>query len=365
METILNAILSGQFSLTQGDFQLSATLCLSERGITGLIGPSGCGKSTLLRCLAGLERARDGKLQVEGEIWQDESQGIFLSPHQRSVGMVFQQAQLFPHLNVFENICYGMRRRKKTPDQVNFEHIIEVLSIHHLLKRKPAFLSGGEQQRVSIARALVTDPKLLLMDEPLSALDAQRKAELMPFLQRLHRELSMPVVYVSHSITEITRLADNLVLMAKGKIQASGSCQEMLSRLDLPLAQDKDAITAVAGVVESIEAKYGLAQLNTEVGRLFLETNDLKPGDETRILIRARDVSLSLKRPDSSSILNIVQATIGQIEACGKTQVNVVLTSGGVPLLSRITLCSCHALKLKQGMSVFAQIKSVSLEAAV
>ncbi len=356
--------LFGQFSMQQGAFRLQAELQLPAQGITGLFGPSGCGKTTLLRCLAGLSRADSGKLLVDGEIWQDDSQGVFLPTHQRQLGVVFQQAQLFPHLTVQENIHYGMRRKKKSAKQVNYDHVIAVLAISHLLNRKPENLSGGEQQRVAIARALLTDPRLLLMDEPLSALDRRGKVEIMRFLQRLHHELVIPVVYVTHSLDEITQLADTLVLMAEGKILASGPLGEMLARLDLPLAQDERAVTVVSGVASRIDERYGLTEVETPLGRLFIEAKELAANLAVKVHIHARDVSLSLEYPPASSILNIVQAQVTAFGECGITQMNVVLDAGGVPLLARITRRSCSTLGLKPGMKVYAQIKSVSLAGA-
>ncbi len=355
-------ILYARFSLQRSNFHLDAELSIPNHGVTGVFGHSGSGKTTLLRCLAGLERSDRGQLRVDGIHWQDGSKGLFMPAYQRPIGMVFQEARLFPHLTVLENIRYGIKRKRTESKPVDLDHVIEVLAIEHLLNRKPDKLSGGEQQRGAIARALLTGPKLLLMDEPLSALDGACKAEFMPFLQRLHNELLTPIIYVTHSLGEITQLADHLVLMENGKTIASSPLDTMLARLDLPLAREEDAVTVINGVVSGIDRQYGLAQVETAIGILYVEAQGLSDHSQLKVHIHARDVSLSLKQPESSSTLNIVEARISEIAECTPTQVNVMLMADDTPLLSRVTRLSCDRLDLQPGMKVYAQIKSISLK---
>lgn len=222
-----------EFFLKWDRFSFDVKLEIPMRGITGVFGDSGCGKTTLLRCLAGLERADSGLLKLNGAVWQDTEQGVFIPPYERPIGVVFQEARLFPHLTVLKNLQYGMRRKQVDTDTEIFDHIVSLLGISHLLDRKPAGLSGGEQQRISIGRALLTNPKLLLMDEPLASLDRKRKAEIMPFLDRLHEELEIPILYVSHSIEEIEHLADHLILMEEGKVVECGPIDSVNYQSDL------------------------------------------------------------------------------------------------------------------------------------
>ncbi len=351
-----------RFQLRYPGFALDADLTLPGSGVTALFGPSGSGKTTLLRCIAGLERVPDGLLVVNGECWQEGA--TFLPTHRRPLGYVFQEASLFPHLDARANLEYGMRRTHAAMDRTALEHIIDLLGISALLQRRPDQLSGGERQRVAIARALAMRPRLLLMDEPLAALDRQRKLEILPYLERLHHELDIPVLYVTHAPEEVAQLADHLVLLEQGRVVASGAIGEMLVRLDLPLAHGDEAGAVIDGVVAGHDDRYHLTQLQFEGGEVSVGRVMQPLGARVRLRIHARDVSLALQRHDDSSILNILPARVMAFEAEGPAQVLVKLcagTAGQTPLLARITRKSADALSLAIGQSLYVQIKSVAL----
>jgi molybdate transport system ATP-binding protein len=353
--------ISARFGLALGEFRLNAGFKAPGQGVTALFGPSGSGKTTLLRCLAGLERAPDGYLEVNGEIWQDDSKGIYLPTHRRPLGYVFQEASLFPHLSVRRNLEYGWKRIPATQRRVGFDQAVELVGIGQLLDRDPAHLSGGERQRVAIARALLVSPDLLLMDEPLAALDLASKSDILPYLERLHDELSIPVLYVSHSPDEVARLADYMVLMDRGRSVASGPLKEMLARLDLPLAHGDEAGVVIDMVVGEHDETYHLTRLDFAGGAISVARQPHALGHRMRLRIHARDVSLALERHADSSILNILPARVVAIADENPAQVVVRLNAGGVPLLARITRKSCAILKLQPGTAVFAQVKSVAL----
>ncbi|MDG9931216.1 MULTISPECIES: molybdenum ABC transporter ATP-binding protein [unclassified Pseudomonas] len=353
-----------RFRVPYGNFLLDLDLQLPGRGVTGLLGHSGSGKTTFLRCVAGLERAQEGFLEVNGEPWQDSARGHFLPTHWRALGYVFQEASLFEHLSVRRNLEYGLKRIPTRERKVALDQALELLGIGHLLDRMPARLSGGERQRVGIARALLTSPGLLLMDEPLAALDLKRKAEILPYLKRLHDELDIPILYVSHSPDEVARLADHLVVLEEGKALASGPIGDMLARLDLPQAHEEDAGVVVEGEVRGYDADYRLLDLALAPGGLPLRiTHPAVPaGSLLRIRIQARDVSLNLERPAHSSILNLLPVTVqDQLDADNGAHVLVRLDMQGTPLLARITRYSRDQLGLHPGQRLWAQIKSVAL----
>jgi len=353
-----------RFNRAFSNFALEVDLELPGRGVSALFGHSGSGKTTLLRCIAGLERAPGGYLEVNGAVWQDDSRALFKPTHQRPLGYVFQEASLFPHLTVRRNLEYGMQRVPHAERRVALEQAIELLGISHLLERKPDLLSGGERQRVGIARALATSPRLLLMDEPLAALDLKRKREILPYLERLHDELDIPLLYVTHSPEEVAQLADHLVLLEQGRVRAAGPLTELMTRLDLPLAHEEEASAVIDAVVAEHDAHYHLTTLEFDGGRMTVGRSSQPLGARVRLRIHARDVSLSLQRHDDSSILNILPAQVMAIENAGVAQVLVKLClgSGGcTPLLARITRKSADALALAVGMPLYVQIKSVAL----
>ena len=344
------------------DFQLEVDLDLPGRGVTALFGPSGSGKTSLLRCVAGLERPAEGLLNINGEVWQDSQ--LFLPPHQRALGYVFQEASLFQHLSVRDNLEYGFKRIPAHERRIDLDQALALLGIEHLLERMPARLSGGERQRVGIARALLTSPRLLLLDEPLAALDPQRKQEILPYLERLHDELDMPMLYVSHSPDEVARLADHLVLLEQGRVQASGPVEQLLARLDLPLAQGDDAAVVLHAQVSGHDAEYQLLQLSL-LGcpqPLRVAHAPLPAGKPMRLKVHARDVSLSLDKPEHSSILNRLPVTVhSQRQADNPAHVLVRLDMAGTPLLARITRYSRDQLGLHEGQQLWAQVKAVAL----
>lgn len=365
----MNRILA-TFQRQLGDFSLDVALDLPGRGVTAIFGSSGSGKTTLLRCVAGLERTPRGYLKVNDQVWQDHATGLFVPVHQRPLGVVFQEASLFSHLNVQRNLDYGLRRVPVADRRVSLSQAIELLGIEKLLQRQPDTLSGGERQRVAIARALATSPRALLMDEPLASLDVQRKAEVLPYLERLHEELDIPVLYVSHAPDEVARLADHLVLLSAGRVLASGPTRELLTRMDLPLAHGDAAAAIIDAVVTRVEPAYHLSHAAFAGGQISLLNPKLGVGQRVRVRIQARDVSLTLQRQEGTSVLNIFAATVAAIasDSPGQVMVLVCLNAGGhqagqpvSQLLARITCKSADALQLQPGSQVYAQVKGVAV----
>ena len=353
-----------RLQLHYSGFALDVDLKLPGRGVTALYGHSGSGKTTCLRCIAGLERAGDGFVQINDQVWQDSRNGVFVPPHKRALGYVFQEASLFPHLSVLANLEFGLKRIPKDQRRVDLAQATQLLGIGHLLDRHPQHLSGGERQRVGIARALLTSPQLLLMDEPLAALDSQRKGEILPYLERLHDQLEIPVLYVSHAQDEVARLADHIVLLNEGKALASGPIGETLARLDLPLARGDDAGVVINGTVSSHDAHYQLLTLQLPDSPLQMRVAHapLDLGKHLRFKVQARDVSLSLQPGEHSSILNCLPVTVTQeIPADNSAHVLVRLDAAGTPLLARITRYSRDQLQVHPGQALWAQIKAVAV----
>ena len=357
-----------RIGLQRAGFSLDVDLNLPGRGVTALFGPSGSGKTSCLRVLAGLEPRAQGRISVAGEVWQDSAQGIFKPVHQRALGYVFQEASLFDHLNVERNIRYGFERTPAAQRRHGWDHALALLGIGHLLARMPHELSGGERQRVAMARALASSPKVLLMDEPLAALDTQRKTDILPWLEQLHERLDIPVLYVTHSVEEVTRLADHLVLLQAGQVLASGALIDLLTRLDLPLAQGDNAAALIEAEVGTDAPSEQLTALVFEGGRLLIPstgTTPTPPGKRVRLRIQARDVSLSLLSAQYTSILNILSATVVDLadDGCGQVLVGLSLGDGPQPLrlLSRISRYSAQALQIAPGLALYAQIKGVAL----
>lgn len=345
----------------RADFTLDVALSLPGAGVTGIHGPSGSGKTTLLRTVAGLEPTARGRVTVGGRAWQDDAGR--LPPERREVGYVFQEPRLFRHLDVRGNLEYAAKRRSggDGPDQ---RQALDLLGLEGLLNRPIAGLSGGEAQRVAIARALFRSPRLLLMDEPLAGLDTARRDDLMPYLDRLHNELSLPILYVSHEMDEIARLADHLLLLDAGRVRASGPLQAVLTDPAAGLAGGRDAAAVVDATIESFDATDTLTELTFSGGRLFVTGRHGAAGQRLRVRIRATDVSISLERPVSSSILNVVPATVDAIDALDAGSVGTAtlrLRAGDDWLLARITLRSLRELKLDAGMPVYAQLKTSSI----
>ena len=348
-----------RYQLSRGEFRLDASFSAPARGITALFGSSGCGKTTLLRAIAGLEKPEAGYLRLGADVWQDAE--TCLPTHRRPLGYVFQEASLFPHLDVRGNLMYGYNRTPDAARRISFDQAVALMNLETLLPRYPGNLSGGERQRVAIARALLSSPSLLLMDEPLAALDAARKAELLPFFERLHDELALPVLYVSHAADEVARLADHLVLMEAGRVTASGPVDELLTRLDLPLARDQDAAAVIEATVSGHDETWQLAKLTFAGGVFSICHSGLEIDQKVRLRILARDVSLTLERQCDTSILNILPASVEKLSEESPAQVMVRLKVGDAKLLARVTRKSAAALELSPGKKVFAQVKSVAL----
>jgi len=357
------------FRGTLGRFALDAAFTAPMRGVTALFGPSGCGKTTLLRCVAGLQKLA-GRLAVDGELWQDDDGGLFREPHQRPIGYVFQEASLFPHLSVQRNLMFGARRaaRGGVPEKLGFERVVDLLGIGPLLDRAPRALSGGERQRVAVGRALLAQPRLLLMDEPLAALDRAAKDEILPYFEELHGELSVPILYVSHDINEVERLADTLVVLACGTVAASGTLAALQANPALPLMRASQAAVTLDGRVSGIDETYALTTLSVPGGTLVLPGRQGEPGTHRRLRIGATDVSFARTRPVDTSILNCLPARVVSVVDSDEARVNVVAALGidgrGAKIIGRVTRRSRDALALEEGASVFAQIKSVALVAS-
>lgn len=348
-----------------GGFALDAEFTVPAWGITGLFGPSGCGKTTILRCIAGLHHLADGYCAIDGDVWQDKSS--FRPTYVRPVGYVFQEASLFPHLSVTGNLLFATRGRKPTApsDAIRFDEVVDLLGLSTLLDRSAHNLSGGERQRVAIGRALLSQPKLLLMDEPLSALDVAAKNEILPFMERLRDTLSLPVIYVSHDMPEVERLAGHLVLMRSGRVQAAGRLHDLQSDPALPLATERDATVTLEAVATDYDAAYGLAVLEVAGGRLVVSAPTAMIGSRQRLRVAAKDVSLAVESPQGTTILNILRCRIMSATPAGDHDVVAVLGLGadgaGARLLARVTRLSWDQLELTEGKIVYAQIKSVAV----
>jgi molybdate transport system ATP-binding protein len=353
------------FNGSLGRFELDAAFTAPARGITALFGPSGCGKTTVLRAIAGLQHLPEGYCAVDGDVWQDGAS--FRPAYRRPIGYVFQEASLFPHLSVRGNLRYGTRGASVTNEQeeIDFDEVVDLLGLTKLLARSPRNLSGGERQRVAVGRALLSRPKLLLMDEPLSALDRLTKEEILPFLERLHDRLSLPVLYVSHDITEVERLADHLVLMEAGRVVAAGPLNELQSDPSLPLATARDAAVSLDAVVEGYDGAYGLMTLAVRGGRFLIPAPPDIIGNRHRLRVFAGDVSLARVPSQSSTILNDLPARILSTTRPREHEIVVVLGLGtegtGERLLARVTRRSWDELELAEGMLVHAQVKGVAL----
>ena len=356
------AIVSCQYVLARPGFTLDAECTFPARGITGIFGQSGSGKTTLLRCIAGLEPTARGRLTVNGEVWQDSDQAVSVPPHRRSIGYVFQDARLFPHLDVEANLRYGMQRSRQNSSRVDFGQVIDLMELDGMLNRRPAELSGGEVQRVAIARALLRAPRLVLMDEPLAALDIMRRAEIFPFLDRLHAELELPVLYVSHSIDEVCRLCDYLIVMHAGRVEACDELPIALEQLDLPLLAGEEISSVIDAEIVAYDAAYDLTTVRFSGGPLLLPGVHGPIDGPLRLRIRANDVSLCRTAPEQSTILNILPATVREVRPEPGAFMRIGLVLGADALTARITRRSGETLDLSPGDQVFAQIKGLAVK---
>ena len=342
------------------DFQLQVGCEFPGSGITALFGRSGSGKTTVLRCIAGLERAARATVRFNDTVWQDDRR--FVPPHRRPLGYVFQESSLFPHLDVRGNLQYGLHRVPAAQRRIGFDQAVQFMRLESLLTHRADQLSGGQRQRVAIARALLTSPQLLLMDEPLSNLDLASRAEILPHLERLHDELSIPIVYVSHEIGEVMRIADHIALLEAGSVRAFGSIHDLLTRPDLPLAHLEEAGSIFEGVIAEHDAQYHLSYVGIPAGRLAISLRAVPVGQRVRVRIDARDVSLALKPPELSSITNILPGRVIDVtDDRDPAQRLVRIDVGGRPLLARVTQRSVAQLAIAPGIALYAQVKSVAL----
>ncbi|MFA5580720.1 MAG: molybdenum ABC transporter ATP-binding protein [Paracoccaceae bacterium] len=355
MGDVIGIALTGRL----GDFTLNVDFTAPMHGITALFGPSGCGKTTILRAVAGLNRMT-GRITIGDEIWQDAHH--FRPTHRRALGYVFQEASLFAHLSVRANLGYG-EKRARGEKHIRFDDVVDLLGIGHLINRFPEHLSGGERQRVSIGRALLSQPKLLLMDEPLSALDRMAKDEILPYFEALHANLKIPILLVSHDISEVERLADHLILLRQGRMLAAGPLNDVLAAPDSPLATRRDFAAILPARVTGF-APDGIAALDIGGRELLTLADGLQPGDAVRVRIAASDVSIARSPHAASSILNALPARIVGIDPLNPAEASIRLDIGTrtkALIRARITRRSLNALGLAAGQDVVAQIKSVSL----
>ena len=352
-------MIEARIKARNGDFVVDADLEIRLNTVTALIGPSGSGKTTILRSIAGLERHPESRVIVAGAAWQDAD--TFLPPHKRRIGYVFQEPSLFPHLTVRRNVEFGIKRINRKELAAKVLEAAGTMGVEKLLDREPSTLSGGESQRAAIARALAAYPSLLLMDEPVSSLDADSRNEVLAYIEKAYIEHGWTVVYVTHSADEVARLADNVVLLDKGRVLASGPIEEVLTRLDLPLASGPDAEAVIKATVSAHDDDFDLTLLEFPGGTFTVPGIAADPGEEVRLRVHARDVSLTLEEQHGTSILNIFPGEVRDMAPAGESQMTIRLDCGGVPLLARVTRKSVSTLRLEKGKRVFAQAKSVAV----
>jgi molybdate transport system ATP-binding protein len=345
-----------------GSFPLEARF-ESEGRLTALFGRSGAGKTSLVNIVAGLIRPNEGRIVVDGETLVDTSAGIVVPKHRRRVGYVFQEGRLFPHLSVHANLLYGHWFTPAGRRYETLERVVELLGLGELLERRPGSLSGGEKQRVAIGRALLASPRLLLMDEPLASLDEARKQEILPYIERLRDVTRIPIVYVSHSIAEVTRLASTVVILSEGKVAAAGPAIEVMSRLDLfPLTGRAEAGAMLEARVAAHDEASGLTTLECPAGTLRMPRADLAVGSAVRVRIRARDVLLAVKKPEGLSALNVLAGTVREVRAETGPIAEIRLDCNGQTVMARVTRHSVAVLGLAPGRPAFAVIKAIALD---
>jgi molybdate transport system ATP-binding protein len=353
--------LAAKLQVAFAGFDLAIDLDLPARGATAFFGASGSGKTTCLRCIAGLEPGASGRVALDGEVWFDSDAGISVPVHRRPIGYVFQDARLFEHLSVRRNLEFGYARVPAAQRKIEFDDVVPRLGIGALLARRPRRLSGGEKQRVAIARALLTSPRLLLLDEPLAAVDEARKSDFFPYLESLRDDFGVPIIYVSHLMPEVARLADHLVVLERGRVVAAGPIDEVSARLDLALAESEEGGVVLQAQVAEHDLAFLLTRISIPGAHLWVGRIDGAVGTRLRIQIAARDVSVALNRTDGTSILNVLPATISARRDDDRGRTLVRLDAGGSMLLARVTRRSAVQLDLVPGRAVYAQIKGVAV----
>jgi molybdate transport system ATP-binding protein len=340
-----------------GAFRLEAGFT-AEGGVTALFGPSGSGKTSLVRIVAGLLKPNRGRVTVDGRVLVDTERRIVVPAHRRRVGYVFQEPRLFPHLSVRQNLTFGRWFTPRSEPKTDMAGIVELLGIGHLLARRPASLSGGEKSRVAIGRALLSSPRLLLLDEPLANLDEARRAEILPYLERLRDSARMPIILVSHAVGEVARLANNVVLLENGRVVSVGLTAAILRRPGLAA----EASAMIEARVAAHDAPFGLATLDTSAGALRVPHPPLAPGTAVRLHVKARDVMLATERPAGISALNVLEGCVLGLTEADNASALVEIACGGETLAARITRLSAAELGLEPGRPVYAIIKGVALE---
>lgn len=349
-----------KIQLNRQGFHLNVESTIPTSGVSVLFGQSGSGKTTFLRCIAGLEKVKHCEIQFKDTIWQNAK--TFLPTYKRPIGYVFQEASLFEHLTAYKNLRFAIKRANKGHPLVNYDDIIELLGLNKLLNRYPGELSGGERQRIAIARALLVNPKLLLMDEPLASLDLARKLEILPYLELLKRELKLPIIYVTHSPDEVSRLADHIVILKGGNIVAEGGLSETLSRLDLPIKLGEDTGVVLKGTITQRDAHWHLAKISFSGGDLWFRDNQAPVGSHVRIRILARDISLTHDKYNNTSIINIIATEVVELTKDQHPGLTLVkLRAGQDLLIARVSSRSADQLGLHPGLKLWAQIKSVAI----
>ena len=353
--------LAVEVSQRLGAFALSAAFATAGR-LTALFGPSGSGKTTLVNLIGGLARPDRGRIAVDERVLVDTAARVFVPPHRRRIGYVFQDARLFPHLTVRAEPAYGRWFAPRDERYADLPRLIELLGIGHLLDRRPGRLSGGEKQRVAIGRALAASPRLMLMDEPLAALDEARKAEILPYVERLRDETGIPIVYVSHSVGEVARLATDIVVLSAGRVAASGPAADVLARLDLLSGDERGETAALVDLELEAQDDFALSRLRSVGGTWRVPRINAGIGTRLRARVRARDVMLALEKPTGISALNVLPGRIVDIAAGESADALVRLDCGGDRLLARITRRSVAALDLAPGREVWAVVKAVTFD---
>ena len=359
------AMIHAQFVLKQKNkgadgFSLDINVDIPGRGVTAIFGESGSGKTTFLRCVAGLEKAPQGNLVINGSTWQDNR--TFLPTHKRPLGYVFLEASLFPHLSAQGNLNYAIKRSDEPVSEEFYEKVVSTMGIKNILTRLPNQLSGGERQRVAIARALLIQPRILLMDEPLAALDNKRKQEILPYLERLHNSFDIPILYVSHSMDEVARLSDHVVVLHEGKVSAQGSLKEVFSRMDSPVQFTQESGVILQGRIVEKDSQWNLMSVAFSGGKLWLHDSGEAINEPVRIRVLARDLSLALNNHNDTSILNRLEAEVLEVAPGPNNAMAMVrLKAGDDYLIARVTHRSVAHLDIKPGKKLLAQIKSVAI----
>jgi len=350
----------GSLEILKGQFLFQSTFSFPLEGVVSLFGASGCGKTTFIRYLAGLEKKTKGNLKVGGKIWQDSSQKIFLPASKRDIGYVFQGRSLFSHLNVYDNLLYGLKRRGDLKEaKQDCEEAINRLKLGGLLKQRPWELSGGQYQKVALARACLSNPKILLMDEPFSSLDEVSKNESLSFLKKILKKKNIPTLYVGHQLKDVANICDSMILMDRGEIKRYGAINDLLTNLALPLAYRDEACSVLSAEVIGHDREFGLSHLRLKSGLLSIPK--IRPkGTILKVGFFAKDVGLSGSLEKASSILNQLEAKVLETSGVDDAQMVVKCETGGQTLLARITRKSGAKLGITPGKKVFVKMKAIS-----